>query len=94
MGGFASTLFGLVSCSTGTLDAVFLNTTAGIVCTLLKDEEVRELRTLPYDEATLTEGIVFEVPPSLVEECLAELDFREKGVSSFFRLQDRCTICG
>lgn len=51
----------------------------GIVCTLLKDEEVRRMRRLPYDEETLTEGIIFEVPSDLVEECLFELDFREKG---------------
>ena len=53
----------------------------GIVCTLLRDEEVRQFRTLDYDEETLTEGLIYEVPPELVEECLAELDFREKGVS-------------
>ena len=29
----------------------------GIVCTLLKDEEVRQFRELPYDEETLTEGV-------------------------------------
>lgn len=52
----------------------------GIVCTLLKDDEVRQFRPLPYAEETLTEGVIYEVPPELVEECLAELDFREKGV--------------
>ena len=52
----------------------------GNVCALLKDAEVRKLRSLPYDEETLTEGIIFAVPPDLIEECLAELDFREKGV--------------
>lgn len=56
----------------------------GIVCTLLKDEEVKELRHLAYDQATLTEGLVYEVPPELVDECLAELDFREKGVSDAY----------
>ena len=56
-----------------------LDSRQGIVCTLLKDEEVRQLRRLPYEEETLTEGIVFEVPSDLVEECLYELDFREKG---------------
>lgn len=54
----------------------------GIVCTLLKDDEVRQLRPLPYEQATMTEGLVYEVPSELVDECLAELDFREKGVSA------------
>lgn len=54
----------------------------GIVCTLLKDEEVRQLRPLHYEQATLTEGVIYEVPSELVDECLAELDFREKGVSA------------
>ena len=53
----------------------------GIVCTLLKDDEVKQFRPLPYEEETLTEGLIYEVPPDLVKECLAELDFREKGVS-------------
>lgn len=56
----------------------------GIVCTLLKDEEVKQIRPLDYDQATLTEGLVYEVPPELVDECLVELDFREKGVSTIF----------
>ncbi|GAX23659.1 hypothetical protein FisN_12Hh233 [Fistulifera solaris] len=51
----------------------------GIVCTLLKDQEVRQLRSLDYDSPTFTEGLVYEVPSELVDECLAELDFREKG---------------
>jgi alpha-tubulin suppressor-like RCC1 family protein/cation transport regulator ChaC len=51
----------------------------GIVCTLLKDQEFREFLSSGVDEETLTEGLIFEVPPPLVEECLAELDFREKG---------------
>jgi hypothetical protein len=53
----------------------------GIVCTLLKDEEVRQLRSLNYAPPTFTEGLVYQVPAELVDECLAELDFREKGVS-------------
>jgi hypothetical protein len=53
----------------------------GIVCTLLTDEEVRAFRKSESTEESLTEGIIYEVPPDLVEECLAELDFREKGVS-------------
>jgi hypothetical protein len=58
----------------------------GIVCTLLKDDEVRQLRSLDYDSPTFTEGLVYEVPSELVDECLAELDFREKGVSHVSKL--------
>ena len=49
----------------------------GIVCTLLKDEEFREFRSL--EQETETEGVIFEVPTELTESCLQELDFREKG---------------
>lgn len=59
----------------------------GIVCTLLKDEEFRHFRQ-ESDEESLTEGLLYEVPPNLVEECLAELDFREKGV----RCQSLCVL--
>jgi cation transport regulator ChaC len=57
----------------------------GIVCTLLKDEEFRQIREpdspqSPQEE-TLTEGLIYTVPPHLVDECLEVLDFREKGVS-------------
>ena len=31
----------------------------GIVCTLLKDEEVKHFRPLPYNEETLTEGVSY-----------------------------------
>jgi cation transport regulator ChaC len=55
----------------------------GIVCTLLKDEEFRQIReSHSSQEETLTEGLIYTVPPHLVEECLEELDFREKGVSN------------
>ena len=69
----------------------------GIVCTLLADAEYRELvkkggcgdmdeneqeqEEEEEEEESLTEGLLYEVPPELVDECLAELDFREKGVS-------------
>lgn len=65
----------------------------GIVCTLLADAEYRELvkkggcgdmdenEQEEEEEESLTEGLLYEVPPELVDECLAELDFREKGVS-------------
>jgi cation transport regulator ChaC len=56
----------------------------GIVCTLLKDEEFRQIREPSYtqspQEETLTEGLIYTVPPDLVDECLEVLDFREKGV--------------
>eukprot|EP00522_Entomoneis_paludosa_P002073 CAMPEP_0172476706 /NCGR_PEP_ID=MMETSP1065-20121228/70515_1 /TAXON_ID=265537 /ORGANISM="Amphiprora paludosa, Strain CCMP125" /LENGTH=663 /DNA_ID=CAMNT_0013234935 /DNA_START=140 /DNA_END=2131 /DNA_ORIENTATION=+ len=56
----------------------------GIVCTLLKDDEVKDIRgttTSQSEQSTqsLTEGVLYVVPPELVEDCLAELDFREKG---------------
>eukprot|EP00550_Attheya_septentrionalis_P010869 CAMPEP_0198302320 /NCGR_PEP_ID=MMETSP1449-20131203/54751_1 /TAXON_ID=420275 /ORGANISM="Attheya septentrionalis, Strain CCMP2084" /LENGTH=697 /DNA_ID=CAMNT_0044004635 /DNA_START=104 /DNA_END=2197 /DNA_ORIENTATION=+ len=72
----------------------------GLVCTLLSDQEVRDIRQQHYaqlhsneteeeaddtnmlheeDKPSLTEGMIFTVPPPLVDECLAELDFREKG---------------
>jgi len=58
----------------------------GIVCTLLSDREVEEIRHLPEGvtippsvEPTMTEGVIYLIPPDLVEECLEELDFREKG---------------
>jgi alpha-tubulin suppressor-like RCC1 family protein/cation transport regulator ChaC len=73
----------------------------GIVCTLLSDHEVEEIRTSAsktqpsflstYSDGihngkdhgppipSMTEGVVFNIPPELVQECLEELDFREKG---------------
>ena len=57
----------------------------GIVCTLLEDKEVYETRKMATNEIeeinqpTMTEGIIYLIPPDLVDECLAELDFREKG---------------
>jgi cation transport regulator ChaC len=63
----------------------------GIVCTILRDEEVLAVRRLHNNgegefngspkALTLTEGVLYTVPPELAQECLAELDFREKGVS-------------
>lgn len=57
----------------------------GIVCTLLKDAEVQalwpasdEVRSMTA-ETTRTQGVLYTVPPVLVDDCLAELDFREKG---------------
>jgi len=52
----------------------------GIVCTLLRDEEVEAITKRHYDAPTMTEGLLYTVPAELTEECLAELDFREKGV--------------
>ena len=67
----------------------------GIVCTLLQDDEVAALRGPLNDSSSAesqttttttnshgrsrTEGVLYLVPPPLVEACLAELDFREKG---------------
>jgi hypothetical protein len=55
----------------------------GIVCTLLKDAEFRAIRDPDHgsEEKTLTEGLIYTVPPELADECLEDLDFREKGVS-------------
>ena len=51
----------------------------GIVCTLLRDDEVQEITKRHHDAPTMTEGLLYTVPQHLVEECLEELDFREKG---------------
>ncbi|CAJ1946243.1 unnamed protein product [Cylindrotheca closterium] len=57
----------------------------GIVCTLLEDQEVVDIRktamkdVTPPEAPTLTEGVIYWIPPELVAECLDELDFREKG---------------
>ena len=61
----------------------------GLVCTLLTDEEVstihRQVEGSSDDNkekdnvTSLTEGVIYTVPPHLVDDCLAELDFREKG---------------
>ena len=54
----------------------------GIVCTLLSDDEYHTLTRTSNNSNTpsLTEGMIYTVPPELVEACLSELDFREKGV--------------
>lgn len=53
----------------------------GIVCTLLRDEEVEQITHRHVENVpTMTEGLLYTVPSELVKECLAELDFREKGV--------------
>ena len=64
----------------------------GIVCTLLSDEEVWRLHNPNYDydadqteldgsiiKPSMTEGLIYTVDEDLVDDCLAELDFREKG---------------
>jgi cation transport regulator ChaC len=67
----------------------------GVVCTLLEDEEVSEIfqsalslssasaasdrKKDSVTEPTMTEGVIYLIPPDLVSECLDELDFREKG---------------
>lgn len=52
----------------------------GIVCTLLKDSEFRQHSTRSLTSPCFTEGLLYRVPPEIVDQCLAELDFREKGV--------------
>ena len=58
----------------------------GIVCTLLKDCEVQmqdqrqSVDSTTLIHSSLTTGILFSVPASLVQQVLTELDFREKGV--------------
>lgn len=56
----------------------------GIVCTLLSDEEIANLQSSDNSEVqeqrtSMTEGLIYTVDSDLVEQCLAELDFREKG---------------
>jgi len=59
----------------------------GIVCTLLSDEEFAELQSdtgggdqrQPQRHQSMTEGLIYTVAKDLVQDCLAELDFREKG---------------
>jgi cation transport regulator ChaC len=59
----------------------------GIVCTLLKVEEVQPLLPPPRRPGSVrkrhsnmdTLGRVYHVPSDLVEPCLNELDYREKG---------------
>lgn len=58
----------------------------GIVCTLLRDDEVEQITKEHLDAPTMTEGLLYTVPPDLVQEVLAELDFREKGVRTNTRL--------
>jgi glutathione-specific gamma-glutamylcyclotransferase len=60
----------------------------GIVCTLLTRDEVASIRNgysidhgakKEAEEEIWTEGLLYEIPRDLVDKCLAELDFREKG---------------
>jgi len=62
----------------------------GIVCTLLSDEEFAELQAgggeqqqqqqqQQQQHQSMTEGLIYTVSKDLVQDCLAELDFREKG---------------
>ena len=59
----------------------------GIVCALLGDDEVWKLhhrdntvaRHGSFMRPSITEGVICKVDGDLVEDCLAELDFREKG---------------
>ena len=56
----------------------------GIVCTLLQDAEVatllqKEPQSGISTPVSRTEGVLYTVPAHLVQACLDELDFREKG---------------
>lgn len=63
----------------------------GLVCSLLTDEEYQDIVSLHRNDSSdsllqetprkpsVTEGVLYEVPPPLVQKCLEELDFREKG---------------
>ena len=58
----------------------------GLVCTLLSDDEFQQLSNNSshnqlgkLKSPTMTEGVIYTVPASLVDQCLKELDFREKG---------------
>jgi cation transport regulator ChaC len=57
----------------------------GIVCTLLQAKEVEALLPPPTSSSSdrntnmMTEGMIYLVPPKLAQDCLTELDFREKG---------------
>jgi cation transport protein ChaC len=66
----------------------------GIVCTLLSDNEYNTIlmdasihnnKQPPKsdndnpNDPSLTEGMIYTIPPALVQDCLSELDFREKG---------------
>ena len=54
----------------------------GIVCTLLSDQEYSQITDQNDQEnKSMTEGVLYLIPPELVKDCLSELDFREKGVS-------------
>ena len=67
----------------------------GIVCTLLSDGEIgallgedgrpggRRRRARARRRCSMTEGVIYTIDGDLAEECLAELDFRERGVSLF-----------
>ena len=57
----------------------------GIVCTLLSDDEFAEIQSDSNAgehqqlQPSMTEGLIYTVDKDLVQDCLAELDFREKG---------------
>lgn len=55
----------------------------GVVCTLLKASEVQTMTAGNVEgldnNNIMTEGAIYTVPSHLSKDCLAELDFREKG---------------
>ena len=74
----------------------------GLVCTLLTEKEYESAKTpatsnvdpsnndkaSETDDSIVTQGIIFDVPPDLVDETLQDLDFREKGGYA----RDVCTV--
>ena len=74
----------------------------GLVCTLLTEKEYESAKTSATsnvdpsnndkasetDDSIVTQGIIFDVPPDLVDETLQDLDFREKGGYA----RDVCTV--
>lgn len=76
----------------------------GIVCTLLSDAEINELqqrqRCYHYHHRgkrkmtsnSMTEGVIYAIDGELAEQCLLELDAREKGVRFVMRLLEPMSI--
>lgn len=54
----------------------------GLVCTLLTEVEVKSVSRLSNtgSDKGFVEGLVYYVPDSHADDCLKDLDFREKGV--------------
>ena len=78
----------------------------GIVCTLLSDAEINELQQRQHcyhnnhhrrkrklmTSNSRTEGVIYAIDGELAEQCLLELDAREKGVRFVMSLLDPLSI--